>query len=29
MRFRSMFVQTDAQSHVSVDISRLHDIEQI
>jgi inward rectifier potassium channel len=29
MRFRSMFVETDARSHISVDISRLHDIEKI
>jgi inward rectifier potassium channel len=29
MRFRSMFVETDARSHISVDISRLHDIEEI
>jgi inward rectifier potassium channel len=29
MRFRSMFVKTDAQSHISVDISRLHDIEKV
>jgi inward rectifier potassium channel len=28
-RFQSMFVKADAQSHVSVDISRIHDIEPV
>jgi inward rectifier potassium channel len=28
-RFRSMFVRTDARAHLSVDISRLHDVEPI
>jgi inward rectifier potassium channel len=29
MRFKSMFVESDTGSHISVDISRLHDIEKI
>ena len=29
VRFQSMFLQLDAKSHVSVDISRIHDIEPV